>query len=99
MQDIDPGIVGFEFPTLDFIICLACAVQIYPQTLREAVADATGTDDPERFVQVAIEQFAIRRDDPVVHLLNCHLVDCEKPLVVREDDVEGDNEAAQPLGE
>jgi hypothetical protein len=41
----------------------------------------------------------VRLGDPVVHLLNCPLVDSEKPLVVREDDVEGENEAAQPLGE
>jgi hypothetical protein len=94
MQDIDLGIVGFEFPTLDFIICLHCAVQ-KPSILQEAVADATGADDPERFFQIAVERFAIRRSDPVVYLLNCHLVECEKPLVVCEDD----NEAAQPLGE
>lgn len=78
MEDIDPGIVGFEFPTLDFIICLHCAVQTFPQTLREAVADATGTDDPEMFLQGATERFAIRESDPVVHWLNCQLVECHK---------------------
>lgn len=88
------GIVGFEFPTLDFIMCLCCA-HTSPQTLKEAVEDATGASHPETFFQIAKEQFAIRETDPVVHLLNCDLMECQKPLVVREDDIE----AAQPLGE
>ena len=97
MQDIDPSIVGFEFPSLDFIICLACAVQAVPQTLREAVEDVTETAHPETFLQVAIERFAIRDSDPVVHLLNCHLMECQKPLVVREVDAEEDLGTVSPL--
>jgi hypothetical protein len=83
MQDIDPAIVGFEFPSLDFIICLHCT-QAFPQTLKEAVVEATGMDHPETFLQVAIERFAIRKSDPVVHLLNCHLMECQKPLLILE---------------
>lgn len=89
MQDINHCIVGFEFPMLDFILCRSCA-QIYPQTLRDAVAASTGTNDPGQFVQMAVEQFAIRQDDPGVQMLNCHLINCEKPLMVREEETEED---------
>jgi hypothetical protein len=81
MITIDPTIVGFEFPSLDFIICLHCALSRCPDVLKEAVEDATGTLHPDDYLQIATDQFALHRDDAAVDLLNCHLIDCQQPLL------------------
>jgi hypothetical protein len=74
------GVIGFEFPTLDFVLCRTCAIDTYPETLKEAIEEAMGTPVRES-IFAAAKQFAVYATDPAAHLLNCHLFGCEKALV------------------
>ena len=87
-MQIGPDIVGFEFPLFDCIVCWSCVVQ-NPKILQDAVAEATGKDDSATFLQEAVKDFAIRKSDTVVHLLNCTLMECGKPLVVGHEEKDG----------
>lgn len=85
------GVIGFEFPTLDFVMCRTCAIDTYPETLKEAIEEATEMPLTGA-IFAAAKQFVVYASDPVAHLLNCHLLGCEKALVCSSPHVEGGNQ-------
>jgi hypothetical protein len=80
MSHFGAAIIGFEFPSLDFIMYVPCALR-YPDTLKEAVEEATAASHPDDFRRVACERFALRWGEEAVDLLNCHLMDCQQALI------------------
>lgn len=79
--ELDSNIVGFDFPTLDLIVCRACVLED-PTVLNEPVNTVTGVERDH--LNVAIERFALRKNNPVVENLFCSLGTCEHPLVLHE---------------